>query len=138
MKVRLIEERLGYSGFFRLHRLTVEHELYDGNMSEPRAHEVLERSDVAAAVLLDPVSDRIVMVEQFRPGAYAAGLHPWQLDIVAGRIEPGQSPRETIIREIAEESGLMPHAAALGLLQSGTLPLWAGLALAWISGRCRE
>lgn len=189
MKVRLIEEQVGYSGFFRLRRVTLEHERYDGSMSAPRAHEVLERSDVAAAVLFDPASDSIVMVEQFRPGAFAAGLHPWLLDIVAGRIEPGQSPQETIMREIAEEAGLTPHAvefvgsyltaphlsservhlfcahvdasriagtrglpeegedirpvvmeraAALGLLQSGVLPLWAGLALAWISGRRRE
>jgi len=39
---------------------------------------------------------------------YAAGLNPWLLDIVAGRIENGQSPSETIAREIREESGLTP------------------------------
>ena len=48
------------------------------------------------------------MIEQFRAGAHTAGLNPWLLLIVAGRIENGQSPRETIIREIGEESGLTP------------------------------
>lgn len=113
MKVGLLKERLGYSGFFRLRQLTVEHELFDGGMSAPLEREVLERSDVAAAVLYDPVLDKFVMVEQFRAGAYAAGLDPWLVDIVAGRIEPGQSPTETIVREIKEESGLTPLAVEL-------------------------
>ena len=69
---------------------------------------MLEHGDVAAAVLFDPILDKLVMIEQFRVGAYAAGLNPWLLDIVAGRIENGQSPRETIVREIGEESGLTP------------------------------
>jgi ADP-ribose pyrophosphatase len=110
MIVRLLKERLGYSGFFSLRRLTVEHELFGGGMSVPLEREVLERSDVAAAVLYDPVLDKFVMVEQFRAGAYAAGVDPWLPDIVAGRIETGQSPMETIVREIKEESGLTPLA----------------------------
>lgn len=110
MIVRLLKERLGYSGFFSLRRLTVEHELFGGGMSVPLEREVLERSDVAAAVLYDPVLDKFVMVEQFRAGAYAAGVDPWLPDIVAGRIEAGQSPMETIVREINEESGLTPLA----------------------------
>ena len=62
MIVRLLKERLGYSGFFSLRRLTVEHELFGGGMSVPLEREVLERSDVAAAVLYDPVLDKFVMV----------------------------------------------------------------------------
>lgn len=79
-------------------------------MSVPLEREVLERSDVAAAVLYDPLLDKFVMVEQFRAGAYSAGVDPWLPDIVAGRIENGQSPMETIVREIKEESGLTPLA----------------------------
>lgn len=110
MIVRLLKEVTGYSGFYSLRRLTVEHELFRGGMSAPLEREVLERSDVAAAVLYDPLLDKFVMVEQFRAGAYAAGLNPWPPDIVAGRIETGQSPMEAIVREIREESGLTPLA----------------------------
>jgi len=108
MLLSVLKECLEYSGFFRLRRLTVSHELFGGGMSAPLEREVLEHGDVAAAVLFDPILDKVVMVEQFRVGAYAAGLNPWLLDIVAGRIENGQSPEETIAREISEESGLTP------------------------------
>ncbi len=108
MLFSVLKECLEYSGFFRLRRLTVSHELFGGGMSAPLEREVLEHGDVAAAVLFDPILDKLVMIEQFRVGAYAAGLNPWLLDIVAGRIENGQSPRETIVREIGEESGLTP------------------------------
>jgi ADP-ribose pyrophosphatase len=108
MLLSVLKECLEYSGFFRLRRLTVSHELFGGGMSAPLEREVLEHGDVAAAVLFDPILDKLVMIEQFRVGAYAAGLNPWLLDIVAGRIENGQSPRETIVREISEESGLTP------------------------------
>ena len=108
MLLSVLKERLEYSGFFRLRRLTVSHELFGGGMSAPLEREVLEHGDVAAAVLFDPIRDKVVMIEQFRVGAHTAGLNPWLLDIVAGRIENGQSPMETIIREIREESGLTP------------------------------
>lgn len=108
MLLNVLKECLEYSGFFRLRRLTVSHELFGGGMSAPLQREVLEHGDVVAAVLFDPILDKVVMIEQFRVGAYAAGLNPWLLDIVAGRIENGQSPEETIVREISEESGLTP------------------------------
>ena len=104
----VLKECLKYSGFFRLRRLTVSHKLFGGDMSAPLEREVLEHGDVAAAVLYDPILEKVIMIEQFRAGAYTAGLNPWLLLMVAGRIENGQSPRETIIREIGEESWLTP------------------------------
>lgn len=110
MKARLIDEHIAYEGFFQLRRLTVERDSYEGAASTTVVHEVLHRSDVVAALLLDPVADRVVMVEQFRGGALAAELPPWIIDIVAGRIEPGQTPADAIRREILEESGLVVSA----------------------------
>lgn len=110
MKVRQIEEQTGYAGFYRLRRLTIEHERYDGRMTPPLVREVVERSDVAAALLYDPARDAVVMVEQFRAGPYAAGQPPWLIDIVAGRIMADQSPEETIAREIMEEAGVRSFA----------------------------
>lgn len=110
MKARLIDEHIAYEGFFQVRRLTVERDSYEGAASTTVVHEVLHRSDVVAALLLDPVADRVVMVEQFRGGALAAELPPWIIDIVAGRIEPGQTPADAIRREILEESGLVVSA----------------------------
>jgi ADP-ribose pyrophosphatase len=108
MKVRLLATNVAYSGFFELRRLTVDHDRYAGGTSGPLCREVLHRSDVVAALLHDPLTEQIVLVEQFRAGVHVAGLDPWLVDIVAGRIEDGQSPLAAVIREIAEESGLTP------------------------------
>jgi ADP-ribose pyrophosphatase len=106
MKVRLIEEQTRYAGFYRLRRLTLEHERYDGGMMPALVREVVERSDVAAALLYDPARDAVVMVEQFRVGPYAAAQPPWLLDIVAGRIAAAHTPEDTIAREVREEAGI--------------------------------
>jgi ADP-ribose pyrophosphatase len=88
----------------------VEHDRFGGGTTGPLVREVLHRSDVVAALLHDPSADKVVLVEQYRAGAHVAGLSPWLIDIVAGRIETGQTPLEAITREIAEESGLTPDS----------------------------
>jgi len=54
----------------------------------------------------DPRRDEVVLIEQFRVGAYAAGVDPWLLEIVAGIIEPGETPERVARRETEEEAGL--------------------------------
>lgn len=109
MKIDLIDEQTAYAGFYRLRRLKLAHERYDGEMTPPLIREVVERSDVAAVLLLDDALDRVVLVEQFRPGPYAAGQPSWLVDIVAGRIVSGHTPDETIRREVREEVGVICH-----------------------------
>ncbi len=53
----------------------------------------------------DPVRDTVVLIEQFRIGAYAAGFAPWLIEPVAGIIEPGETPEEVARREAIEEAG---------------------------------
>jgi len=110
MKARILEDATAYAGFFRLRRLTVEHDRFDGGTTGPLVREVLHRSDAAAALLYDPAADKVVMIEEYRAGAHLAGVPPWLLDIVAGRIEAGQTPLDAVVREIAEEAGLAPQS----------------------------
>ena len=51
--------------------------------------EVFERGNAAAVLPYDPVLDAVVMIEQFRVGALAAGRSPWLIEIVAGIVEEG-------------------------------------------------
>lgn len=110
MSAAILETDTVYAGFYQLHRVTVKHDLFAGGTTGPIVREVLHRSDVAAAILYDPATDCVVLVEQYRPGAHLAGVAPWLIDIVAGRIEPGHTPIDTIEREIREETGLTPLA----------------------------
>lgn len=66
--------------------------------------EVFERGTAAAVLPYDPVQDKVLMIEQFRPGAYLADDNAWQLEPVAGLCDPGETPEMTARREAIEEA----------------------------------
>ncbi len=102
--VALIEKQAAFSGYFRIDRLRLRFPLYEGGMSREVVREVLERGRVAAVLLVDPDRDSVVLIEQFRPGPYAAGEQPWLIEVVAGVIEGAESAEEMVRREAIEEA----------------------------------
>jgi ADP-ribose pyrophosphatase len=102
--VELIEKQTAFSGYFRIDRLRLRFPLYEGGMSREVDREVLERGQVAAVLLVDPDRDCLVLIEQFRPGPYAAGEQPWLIEAVAGIIEGRESAEEMVRREAREEA----------------------------------
>ena len=102
--VELIEKQAAFRGYFRIDRLRLRFPLYEGGMSREVEREVLERGQVAAVLLVDPDRDCVVLIEQFRPGPYAAGEPPWLIEAVAGVIEGGESAEELARREAREEA----------------------------------
>jgi len=103
--VELLSRETLYDGYSRLHRYTLRHRLSDGRWTRSITREVYDRGAAAAVLLYDPQADAVVLVEQFRPGAYAAGQAPWQLEPVGGMIEPGEEPAAVVRREAMEEAG---------------------------------
>jgi ADP-ribose diphosphatase len=103
-RVELIERQAAFSGYFQIHRLRLRFPLYAGGMSREVVREVLERGRVAAVLLTDPDRDAVVLIEQFRPGPYAAGDEPWMIEVVAGVIEGSESAEEMTRREAREEA----------------------------------
>ncbi|GJL82068.1 MAG: nucleoside diphosphate pyrophosphatase [marine bacterium B5-7] len=101
-----VESRdVAYKGYFRIDRFTLTHPLFDGGRSESLCREVFERGAVGAVLPYDPVCDRVVLIEQFRPGPFAKGDDCWLLESVAGVLEEGESPEELARREAHEEAG---------------------------------
>ena len=94
-----------YQGYFRVDQYLLKHSLYQGGMSPTLSREVLERGHIGAVLLYDIKKDCLVMIEQFRPGAHAAGWEPWVLECVAGVIEKGENPEQLVHRESLEETG---------------------------------
>ena len=104
--VDLIERRTAWQGHYRMDVYRLRYRRFDGSWSAPVVREVFERGRAAAVVPYDPRRDEVVLIRQFRPGAYAAGMDPWLWEIVAGIIEPGETPESVVRREAREEAAL--------------------------------
>lgn len=104
--VELVDNSVAYDGYFKIHRYSLRHRQFGGGMGAVIDREVFERGKAAAVLPYDPVRDEVVLVEQFRIGAYAAGRPAWLVEIVAGIIEPGEDAADVARRETEEEAGL--------------------------------
>lgn len=96
----------GFSGFFTLNRYRIKHELFNGGWGESIEREVLERGHAAAVLPYDPALDKVLLIEQFRPGAMRNEQGPWLVEFIAGIVEPGESDEEVVRREAIEEAGI--------------------------------
>lgn len=103
--VEIVDKETPYKGYFRIDRYRLRHRRFDGDWTPEFTREVFERGHAAGVLLYDPAHDAVVLIEQFRIGAYAAGLEPWLIEVVAGIVEPGEAATEVARREAHEESG---------------------------------
>jgi ADP-ribose pyrophosphatase len=103
--IDIIEKTNVFHGYFRIEAYTLRHGRFDGGWVGEMRREVFERGHAAAVLPYDPDRGVFVMCEQFRVGAYAAGMNPWLLEIVAGIIEEGETPEDVCRREAVEEAG---------------------------------
>jgi ADP-ribose pyrophosphatase len=104
--VEIIEHRVLFKSYFQLDLYRVRHRKFAGGWTDEIAREVFERGHAAAAILYDPLLDRVALVEQFRVGALAAGRRPWMIEMIAGIIGEGESAEEVVRREALEEAGV--------------------------------
>lgn len=104
LRVEILDKTVCYDGFFRMQRYRLRHSLFRGGWSRELTRELFERGHAAAVLPYDPVLDAVVLVEQFRIGALEAPGGPWLLEIVAGIIEPGETPEDVVRREAVEEA----------------------------------
>jgi len=95
-----------WSGRFPLQVVEFRQRRFDGAMSETRRWELWRRGRASAVLPYDPVTDMVVLIEQFRLPAFAAGLDPVMVEIAAGMIDGDETPEATILRESQEEMGL--------------------------------
>jgi nudix-type nucleoside diphosphatase (YffH/AdpP family) len=96
-----------YANFFALEERALRFRQFDGSLSEEVERAIFLSGDAALVLPYDPVRDRVLLVEQVRMGPLARGDHgPWQLEPIAGRVDPGETPLDAAHREAREEAGL--------------------------------
>ena len=105
MKWSVLQKKLLYNGFFKLTEISLQHDLFAGGKSPVIRRELLDRRQAVAVLPYDPVSDEIVLIEQFRIGAGEGELGPWLIEIIAGYQQPAESAEQVVHREAHEEAG---------------------------------
>ncbi len=103
---QILEKTTSFQGYFRVDRYVLKIRQFDGSWSESFSREIFERGHAVSLILYDPLRDEVGLIEQFRPGALAAGWEPWLIELPAGIIDEGQTPEEVAIREAKEETGM--------------------------------
>lgn len=104
---RLVSRRQSHRGFFALDEVTLNHDLFAGGESTRLKREVFLASDAVTVLPYDPARDLVLLVEQFRPAPLLRGEpRPWQVEAIAGRIDPEETPVEAARREALEEAGI--------------------------------
>ncbi len=103
--VTILQQQRLFDGYFKVDQYRLRHSLHLGGETDELQREMHERGHVVALLPVDTARDKLVLIEQFRLGAYAAGWDPWLLECVAGIIEPGETADEVAVRETREEAG---------------------------------
>ncbi|MBM3643968.1 MAG: NUDIX domain-containing protein [Alphaproteobacteria bacterium] len=105
-KAELLGREVLFKRYFQLTHYRFRHTLYQGGWSGEISREVFERGQAAGVLPYDPARDEVVLIRQFRAGAYVEGRHPWTWEIVAGILEKGERPEELVRRESIEEANV--------------------------------
>lgn len=106
--IKRIEEV--YRGFFKVSEYHLRFRQFNGEMSETITREVMKRHDAVGVLPYDPVTDEVVMIEQFRAGALNRDHSPWLLELVAGLVDKDEDLETVARRELEEEAGLALQA----------------------------
>lgn len=94
----------GYREYSR-YRLTLKGA--DGTSVE-QTRDVIAGGKVVAVLPVDLGRDEIVLIRQFRLPAHLANGKGDLVEIVAGRVESNEAPRDAALRECSEEIGTAP------------------------------
>ena len=94
--------------FFDVVEETLQFQTFAGSKSAVVQRISLIGGDAVTVLPYDPVSDTVLVIRQFRHGAFSRGdENPWCVEPAAGRIDPFETPEEAALRELREETGVI-------------------------------
>jgi len=98
--------RTVHRGHRGLEIVDVDVTLAGGHAGPSRDYEVLRVGRVAAVLPYDPARDQVLLIRQFRLGAHLAHGFGENVEVIAGRVDPGESVIDAARREAFEEAGV--------------------------------
>ena len=105
-KAELISQKPVFRGYNQVDEYQFRHTLFQGGRSPVISREVFDCGNAGCVLPYDPKRDEVVLIRQFRAGAYVAGRIPWVWQIIGGAIEKGEPADDLVRREAVEEGGL--------------------------------
>ncbi|WOH37196.1 NUDIX domain-containing protein [Thalassotalea fonticola] len=102
-----------YQGFFRIDQYQIKHRLFNGQWGSLISREIFERGDAVVLIPYDPVNKKLLLIEQFRPGAIRTESCPWCFEFIAGMFSDNESPIDVVIREAEEEANLVVNESQM-------------------------
>jgi nudix-type nucleoside diphosphatase (YffH/AdpP family) len=104
-KVSIKQKRYILDDFFKVEEAYLHFEQFNGKMSPLVRRLNLERGDSVAVLIFNQSTRKLILVSQFRYPTYQ-NKHGWTIEAIAGMVDPGEKPEETVRRELEEETGL--------------------------------
>lgn len=103
--VILYRHTRAYIDYFGMEEVELRHRRNDGSMGPVLNRNALMQGSAVVVLPYDPVRDRVLLVEQFRPPVFLIDdPEPWMWEPVAGMIDPGETPEQAAHREALEEA----------------------------------
>jgi nudix-type nucleoside diphosphatase (YffH/AdpP family) len=100
--------RQPYAQFFAVEEYDLSWRRFDGSFSQTATRAAFISGDAVTVLPYDPQRDRVLVIEQFRAGPLARGdAQCWQIEAIAGRVDPFETPEDAARREAVEEAGLI-------------------------------
>ncbi|GAA4438203.1 NUDIX domain-containing protein [Pontibacter saemangeumensis] len=90
------KKECAYDGYFKINKLTVSQN------GHTFTREQFDRGNAVAALVFDTEKQEYILTRQFRIGSESE-----LIEVVAGMVDEGEEPEESIRREIAEEIGYL-------------------------------
>lgn len=104
-KVSIENKRYILEDVFKVEEAHLRYEKFSGEMSDIVRRISLERGDSVSVLIYNLTTGKIILVNQFRYPSYKNG-QGWMTELIAGILDPGESPEQTARREVDEEIGL--------------------------------
>lgn len=115
-KVQTISQNRAYDGYLKIDEAVIN-EIDENGKSVQYTRFKLTRPDAVAIVIYNESEDKVILIRQHR---YPIDdrVDEDVLEIVAGKIDGNEDPKDAAIREIEEEVGYKIREGKIGLLNS--------------------